>query len=434
MTAICYILIYIFETLIAFFYFRNKYTASKGKKFVFISYAMMFLVQYTVSLVGIPNLNLAVFFATNFMVSYICYKSSILQSLFNAFILTAMMLTSELCVFYLFRLFFNTEIMSYSSNETVLFIVSAASKLFYFLLALVISKISIKEKQISFSFAKFSLLFILPAASVMLLIGIAYTTEIYKLNNFIYMLFSIATILLLYSNIIVFWVHEHTIKTQYENTELKLQKQKSELDTEYYSILQNQYENSNILIHDIKRHLLSIKELTSQNDVERINKYIDNLYDNYQIKSLKKYSDNKLINAIINRYVIACNESGIDFFCDIRNIDFSFISDNNITSLFDNLLENALEASRDAENKKIEITVFQTNTNYISINVWNYCAKAPNFVNGKLLTTKQNKTIHGFGIKSIERIAKEYEGNVNYSFDKNEMKFISSVVLKINNN
>lgn len=112
------------------------------------------------------------------------------------------------------------------------------------------------------------------------------------------------------------------MKTQYENTALKLQKQKSEIDTEYYSILQNQYENSNILIHDIKRHLLSIKELSNEKDFESINKYIDSLYEDYQIKYLKKYSDNKLINAIINRYVSACKDKEIDFYCDIRDIDF----------------------------------------------------------------------------------------------------------------
>lgn len=150
-----------------------------------------------------------------------------------------------------------------------------------------ISKVSIKEKRNDLKSAKTIFLFLLPIASILLLIGIAYTTENYKLNNYVYMIFSIATMLLIYSNIIVFWVHESILKTQYENTELRLQQQKSEIDTEYYSILQNQYENSNILIHDIKRHLLSIKELSLENNYDRINQYIDNLYDGYQIKYIK---------------------------------------------------------------------------------------------------------------------------------------------------
>lgn len=434
MTTVCYMLVYIFEVIIAYIYFENKYDAKRSKKFLFVSYALMGLIQYSVNLLGIPNANLIVFFAVHFAVSYICYKSSILQSVFNAFILTVLMFTSELCIFCILGLFFNMDIMAYSTNETVLIIEAASSKLFYFLIAFIISKVSIKEKHISFSFSKSSMLFLLPASSVLLLVGIAYTIENFQLNDHVYMLFSVATILLIYANVIVFWVHEHTIKTQYENTELKLQKQKSKLDTEYYLILQNQYENSNILIHDIKRHLMAIKELAADKDVDRINRYIDNLYDNYQIKSIKKYSNNKLINAIINRYVSAFNEKDIDFFCDIRDIDFSFVSDDNITSLFDNLLENALEASQNAEIKNIELTVNRINLNFISINVWNYCSNIPKLINGKLVTTKRNSNVHGFGIKSIERIAKQYDGNVNYTFDKEQMKFTTTIVIKTQNN
>ena len=139
----------------------------------------------------------------------------------------------------------------------------------------------------------------------------------------------------MYANIAVFWVHESLIKTQRENTELQLQAQKAELDTEYYTLLQNQYENSNILIHDIKRHLLSIKDLADENDCDGIEHYIDNLYSEYEVKNIKKYSNHKLVNAIINRYVKVFADSGITFNCDIRNIDFSFIDDNDLTSLLD---------------------------------------------------------------------------------------------------
>lgn len=431
MANICYIFVYVFECIISFIYFENKYILKTSKVFTLTSYFIMFSIQYLCNFIGIPNLNLAIFFLTNFLISIICYQSNILQSIFNSVLITVLMLTSELCVFYICKLLFHTDILSYSTNSAVLLVEASASKLLYFLLAFIISKISIKEKRIDFKSTNTIFLFLLPIASILLLMGIAYTTENYELSNYVYIIFSISTVLLIYSNIIVFWVHEFTLKTQYENTELRLQQQKSEIDKEYYSILQQQYENSNILIHDIKRHLLSIKELLLENSPERINQYIDNLYTEYQIKYIKKYSDNKLINAIVNRYVAVCKENSIDFHCDIRNIDFSFITDNNITSLFDNLLENAVEASLNALDKKIELTVKQTNTNFVAINIWNYSLDIPNLKNGKLITTKENKLTHGYGIKSIERIVREYNGNINFSFDKDTMKFTSTVVLKI---
>lgn len=432
MTCVCYILVYIFETIISYIYFENKYSVRKSKKYIFFAFLGMFIFQYSCNFVGVPNLNLAIFFATNFAVSFICYQCRVIQALFNSILLSALMLTSELCIFYIFKLLFNTEIMAYSTNETVLLVEASVSKLLYFLLAFILSKTSIKEKSLNFKLTKTFFLFLLPIASILLLIGIAYTTENYTLNNYVYTLFSIATILLIYSNIIVFWVHEATLKTQYENMELQLQKQKSEIDTEYYSILQEQYENSNILIHDIKRHLLSIKELSCENDYKGINSYIDNLYGSYQIKRLKKYSNNKLVNAIINRYALTCAKNGIEFYCDIRDIDFSFLSDNNLTALLDNLLENAVEAVIKSDKKIIELTIKPTNLNFVTIHIENSCSSEPTLKGGKPLTTKENKSLHGYGIKSIERIAKEYNGDIDYFFDKEEMLFTFKVILKIN--
>ena len=217
---------------------------------------------------------------------------------------------------------------------------------------------------------------------------------------------------------------------------MQLQAQKAELDTEYYTLLQNQYENSNILIHDIKRHLLSIKDLADENDCDGIEHYIDNLYSEYEVKNIKKYSNHKLVNAIINRYVKVFADSGITFNCDIRNIDFSFIDDNDLTSLLDNLLENALEASRDSEEKKVDLLIAPTNVNYISISLNNTCSVAPcsvapNIKNGKLITTKKKSAPHGYGIKSIKRIADKYDGDVSFDYETETKTFQIRIILRM---
>ncbi len=423
-----YISVYIFETLISYMYIRNKFIAKRNNYSLVLSYIGMFSMQYFVNFIGIPNLNLITFFATNFLVIFLCYKSSILQNLFNSFLLTALMLTTELFVFYISSVLIHTNLTDYSINETVLFIQGASSKLLYFLIAYIISKISIKERE--FKLNKTFYLFILPVTSIVLLMGIAYITENYETNNYTYAIFSISTILLIYANLTVFLVHESVIKTQNENMELQLQTQKVEIDTEYYSILQNQYENSNILIHDIKRHLMSIKDLAVENDCSGIDKYIDNLYSEYEVKNIKKYSEHKLVNAIINRYAIAFKEHQIDFFCDIRKTDFSFISDNDLTAILDNLLENALEASKKSENKKVDMLISPTNVNYIAINLSNSCSISPKIRNGKLVTTKKNTSIHGYGIKSIKRIVKNYDGNMTFSFNESDKTFNVNLILK----
>lgn len=432
MTIFCYATVHIFKAIISYIFFSNKFTPKLNNNAMFLCFFSSSLVQFIINLVSDNDFtNLIGFIACNILLCIFCFNTNIFQSIYAAILLTSIMFITEMCVLFLAMIIFKIDFSNIESNSMIFVLVSGSSKLLFFFVAYFVSKLSIKENKENLKLNKTNMLFFLPMASILIIGGMSYIALKYELDEYAYILFVVGTILLMYSNIVVFLVHESVLQTQAENTSLKLQKQKSEIDTEYYSILQNQYENSNILIHDIKRHLLSIKELSNEKDFEGINKYIDNLYENYQIKYLRIYSDNKLINAIINRYMNTCKDKTIDFYCDIRDIDFSFMSDNDITSLLDNLLENAIEATQNANDKKIELTVKPINTNYIVINAWNYCSSAPNLKEGKLQTTKSNKFIHGYGIKSIERIAKQYDGNVSHSFNPDEMKFTLSVVLKI---
>ncbi len=430
MTVTVNILIYIFEALISLLYFENKFEKRRNKWIIFLLLTLSAAAQFSISQLGIPLLNILSFILFNFLICFICFQAKITQAIFNTAILAVIMLITELIIVYASKYIFGIGVLAHTENELIFTIQSICSKLLYFLTAYLLSKLSTSENRYDSIKAKSFLLLLLPVSSIIILHGIARSAEKYPFDNNMFIVLIISAILLMYANIAVFWVHESLIKTQRENTELQLQAQKAELDTEYYTLLQNQYENSNILIHDIKRHLLSIKDLADENDCDGIEHYIDNLYSEYEVKNIKKYSNHKLVNAIINRYAKVFSDSGITFNCDIRNIDFSFIADNDLTSLLDNLLENALEASRDSEEKKVELQITPTNVNYISLTLNNSCSTAPNIKNGKLITTKKKTAPHGYGIKSIKRIADKYDGDVSFEYDSAIQMFHIGIILK----
>lgn len=428
-SAACYLLTYIFEAWISRMYFSQKFNNQHINKAMLVGFGTSIAIQFGISYIGIPFINLLGFVVCNFLLCLLLFKSGVLQALFNTMILAVTMLITELCVFHLSTLLLGIEANIHTENDIVLWIQAVCAKLLYFFVTYLIAKLSTAEHRKELKTSNASLLMILPLASIVILIGIAQIMITTYVADNIYIIFIASIILLLCSNTIVFWIHESMIKVQNENLEYRLQKQKSEIDTEYYGILQTQYEHSNALVHDTKKHLLSIKELALSKDFDRIEKYIDDLYDQYQIKYLKKYSEHKLVNAIANRYVAICRELGIDFYCDVRNVDFSFISDSNLISILDNLLENAVEAAKGSEDKLIELTVNYVNENFVVINIVNSCSSKPLKVNGKLKSTKEHKGIHGYGLKIIKRIAKENGGSVNYNFDENKMQFTISVVL-----
>ena len=96
MTTACYFFAYLFETLISFIYFDRKFERKLSYKKCFIVYSLSFLIQYAVSYIGIPNLNLSAFLLCNFLFCFICFDADALQSALNSILLRSEEHTSEL--------------------------------------------------------------------------------------------------------------------------------------------------------------------------------------------------------------------------------------------------------------------------------------------------------------------------------------------------
>ncbi len=431
MNTICYLFIFIFEQFISYLYFKSKYEFKRKAWIIFICYFISFIIQYTINLFNSPYLNLLSFFICNLFIVLIGFSSTLKQSLFDVVLLEGIMITTEVVIMYLFSSILEIDLLECKNNELIIFLETAATKILYFIIAYIISRFSKKAYKYKRVINKYSvLLFLMPVSSILVISSYAYLSFNYNVNKTTNFLFTFSSLIMLISNIIIFIIHERIIDVLIKNTELELEKQKSHINEEYYIELEKQYDSSNILIHDIKKCLGNIKGLLLQNDNSKAIEYIDSIYDGYDIKQIKKYSNNKLINVIVSRYAQLCYNNNIEFSADIRDVNFSFIKDSEITALFDNLFENAFEATKKCPNKFINIEVDYRNENYIFIKMLNSINNKPLFQNGLPITTKKDKKGHGIGIKSILKIVKKYHGNLDYNYVENENIFITTILLK----
>ena len=431
MNTICYLFIFIFEQFISYLYFKSKYEFKRKAWIIFICYFISFIIQYTINLFNSPYLNLLSFFICNLFIVLIGFSSTLKQSLFDVVLLEGIMITTEVVIMYLFSSILEIDLLECKNNELIIFLETAATKILYFIIAYIISRFSKKAYKYKRVINKYSvLLFLMPVSSILVISSYAYLSFNYNVNKTTNFLFTFSSLIMLISNIIIFIIHERIIDVLIKNTELELEKQKSHINEEYYIELEKQYDSSNILIHDIKKCLGNIKGLLLQNDNSKAIEYIDSIYDGYDIKQIKKYSNNKLINVIVSRYAQLCYNNNIEFSADIRDVNFSFIKDSEITALFDNLFENAFEATKKCPNKFINIEVDYRNENYIFIKMLNSINNKPLFQNGAPITTKKDKKGHGIGIKSILKIVKKYHGNLDYNYVENENIFITTILLK----
>ena len=431
MSTICYLFVFIFEQFISYLYFKSKYEFKRKTWIIFICYFISFVIQYVINLFNIPYLNLLSFFICNLSIVLICFSSTMKQSLFDVVLLEGIMITTEIVIMYLFSSLFEIDLLEFKNNELIIFLEAAATKTLYFIIVYIISKFSKKADRYKSAINKYSvLLFLMPVSSILVISSYVYLSINYNVNKTTNYLFTFSSLIMLLSNIIIFIIHERIIDILIKNTELELEKQKININKEYYSELEKQYASSNILIHDIKKYLGNIKGLLLQNDNTKAIEYIDSIYDGYNVKQIRKYSNNKLINVIVSRYAQLCYNNNIEFSIDIRNVDFSFIKDSEITALFDNLFENAFEAANKCSNKFITIEVDYRNENYIFIKILNSINERPMFRNGLPITTKNDKIGHGIGTKSILRIVKEYQGELKYNYEKENEIFVATILLK----
>lgn len=54
----------------------------------------------------------------------------------------------------------------------------------------------------------------------------------------------------------------------------------------------------------------------------------------------------------------------------------------------------------------------------------NKCSTQPLENKGMLISTKENKNIHGYGMKSVLKALKKYNGEIEWIYNNNEFKII----------
>ncbi|MGN0485331.1 MAG: sensor histidine kinase [Lachnospiraceae bacterium] len=193
-----------------------------------------------------------------------------------------------------------------------------------------------------------------------------------------------------------------------------------------------QNENQKILIHDIKKHLNTIAALNTNGENQQIADYLKDLSLSSGLSESVQVCDNRILNAILNRYKSLCQKETIDFRCDIRSKTVDFLSDYEITALFSNLLDNAMTAAKSVPDSFIDVTVKRPpDRPFVILTVVNSCAADPFTPKGKLPSTKPNPQEHGYGLKSVQRILTAHCGESHYYYKTEDRTFHAILLLHL---
>lgn len=221
-----------------------------------------------------------------------------------------------------------------------------------------------------------------------------------------------------------------TISQKYElEREIDLKKQQEEMQNSYYHSIETQYDHSRRLIHDMKNHMQTLEELYSLGSGVEAKHYAQTILESMDTLSGRFKCKNRVLTIIVNDKILKCDEQGIEISTHVEDLDFDFIEPFDITTIFSNLLDNAIEACSkiSMEKRKIDLRVYQFNE-FITISVRNTYNGKLVWDKDNLVSTKGGKHM-GLGLKNVKSAVDKYEGTIQRKSDEKhfEVKILMSL-------
>lgn len=235
------------------------------------------------------------------------------------------------------------------------------------------------------------------------------------------------------STIIIILLFRRAIKENKKKIQNELMKNKLDMQYEHYLSVQESHMKVKKLYHDINNHICCIDNLKNNN--KEVSEYINNLKD--EIKSFKDNynTGNMILDIIINEKSDICSKKGIKFICDINFSKVDFIKPIDVSSIFANILDNAIEACDKIHDEDVEKYIRIKGTiskAYFVIKCENSKVNNIKFKKNKLLTDKMDKFVHGIGTQSIKSSLDKYDGELLFEDEKD--KFILNLYIPLNQN
>lgn len=200
----------------------------------------------------------------------------------------------------------------------------------------------------------------------------------------------------------------------------KAQREKEELaahlaaDRKYYEASQKNIEAINMKCHDLKHQIAAMKKMGNKGDS---GEYISELENEVMIYESFAKSGNDALDIILTEKGLVCQQNGIKLSIIADGTAISFMTYNDIYSLFGNAMDNAIESllkEKDPEKKILDLRV-EKKGGMAYVYIENYSASAPQMKQGNFVTSKKEDG-HGYGTKSMAYVVHKYHGNITFTY------------------
>ncbi|MFT4006946.1 MAG: GHKL domain-containing protein [Lacrimispora sp.] len=410
----------------------KKIFPPKRNHWFFFAAAIAFNVLISTASFLLIDHRFAIYLMLGAMVLSICFlfNGNRVQILYAASIYIFFLYTSRGIVFSVYSLVLHTSIKNVLEQKDYYGMIFAPAVLLCILYNLLIRKVIFSEQRIAHLFhnrgqLKFVVIYLLFQWLFITLINDGRFYDDIRQSWFSALYLGACVI----SNVWLIFILHHTSKIselfEYELHTHQLQEQLSS-QMRHYQSYRKYTESYRAFRHDYKHMMNSMKTLLHNKEYERAIRMFDDIHDTMQqdVQIHKAYSDNVLLDAILQDAANDCEEKNILFSARAHLPEDVKITELGIVRVFANVIDNAIEACSKIPGPErfIEITS-NGNKDWATIEIINS-------FNGELLmtgdepkTTKKDKDLHGFGLRIIKETIENLGGLVFIEPDQEKKIF-----------
>lgn len=208
---------------------------------------------------------------------------------------------------------------------------------------------------------------------------------------------------------------------------------KDQLVRHEYEMVKQMQKEQETLSHNMKNHLLILHSMLLEGRTGNAVTYLSHLQEPLDHLSPSIWTGTPTLDILLNHARNRCALADVRFTIQADALDLSAMEDQDICSLFSNLLDNACEAAaRRPQGQGWILVKLRRIKEMVFIDISNSSCEAPLKRGGRLVSQKQESRLHGIGLNSASMTAAKYAGTLEYTYEDNvfsvSVSFLSGII------
>ena len=208
--------------------------------------------------------------------------------------------------------------------------------------------------------------------------------------------------------ILVLFMEFYVLRENRMEREREMMEQMLQMANDQRRTSQETIDIINMKCHDLKHQIRALAHMSDE--VTRA-AYMAEVQQAVSIYDADYHTGCEALDYVLREKTLLAGQRRVTFSCMADGGAIGFMDPADIYALMGNALDNALErVAQEPEEERVVSLLIKRTGGMVLLHLENRCSRPPEFQDGLPVTDKEDKTAHGFGVRSIRYLVERYRG------------------------